>query len=159
MTKLQSYYDWLNEGTVNFDESFKIKVLSYDDFCLLPETYELAGDKKEDMKKYIDIIKNKHADMGDPKNKFHFIAAIKDNKQVYGFFYKQMKHSSDKLDIGFMIGSEGVGKYMFRAMRKLGPFTSFAKITNFTSLNIQMNNGAEIICITDSSPDKNNKVD
>lgn len=156
MEKFITYNQWLNEAHVLMDKEYKIIECSYQEFVALPKsTYKFVGDKGNEMKKAINDIKQIGGDFEKPSKHYRYLIALKNEKDVYGIFYKQVKGSNANYCDGYMVGSGGCSKFLLTGMRMLGPFNTFARIGNFKSLASQIKAGAEILALTDSAPDKN----
>ena len=154
-----SYRQWLNEAHLLLDYEFKIIECAYNEFIYLPGSYNFVGDKRKEMIREIKKIKEVEGDYANESKHYHYLIALKNEKDIYGIFYKQVKGSTTNYCDGYMVGSGGCANYLLRGMRMIGPFNTFSKISNFKSLASQMRNGAEILALTDSAPNKddNNK--
>ncbi len=148
---MKKYINFISE---NINE-VKIKELSYFDFINLCDTYKAIDYKDKSNNKIYDIIKSVKDNpniFSMKSNKYHFLAALK-GKEIIGVFYKQLGGNPDIYDDGYII-SNGAGQELLLEMRKLGSYTTFSNIGNIPSLKSQLKIGAEIICLTDSSPEK-----
>lgn len=156
---MKTYLNYIkeNEEQEKPEEKLKIIELSYFDFINLCNTYK-AIDHKDDYGFTIcDIINQVKEDpntFSNKSNKYHFLAAIKDDK-LLGVFYKQLIGNPETYDLGYII-SKGAGKELLLEMRKLGSYTTFSNISNIRSMKSQLKSGGEIICVCDNAPDKSN---
>jgi len=151
---MKNYNNFIKEEV---DNEIRIVELSYYDFINICDIYKSPDFKDSfgyDIPKIVQLVKEDpgKCNFASKSNKYHFLAAIQ-NKTLIGVFYKQLRGNPNLYDDGYII-SDGAGKQLLMAMRKIGPYTTFSKLSNIPSLKTQIQMGAEFICITDSSPDK-----
>jgi hypothetical protein len=155
---MKTYTDYIKENEEQKpEEKLKIIELSYFDFINLCNTYKAIDHKDKYGFTICDIIKQvkDNPDTFSTKsNKYHFLAAIKNN-ELLGIFYKQLIGNPETYDLGYII-SKGAGQELFYEMRKLGSYTTFSNISNIKSMKSQLKTGGEIIYVCDNSPDKSN---
>jgi hypothetical protein len=151
-----TYKQWLNEAQLLLDNEFKIIECAYNEFIYLPGKYNFVGDKKKEMLSTIKDIKEIGGEYASEGKHYHYLIALKKEKDIHGIFYKQVKGSTTNYCNGYMTGSGSCAKYLLQGMRMIGPFNTFSKISNFKSLASQIRSGAEILTLTDSTPDKEN---
>lgn len=151
---MKKYLNFINENDDLIDEDkLEVREFSYFDFINLCDVYKSIEHKDKDENticKIINDVKEDPKTFSKHSNKYHFLAAIKKRK-IHGIFYKQIIGNPDKYEMGFII-SKGVVRELFSAMQAIGSYTTFTNIENIPSIKSQLAMGAEIICITDNTP-------
>lgn len=149
---MKNFYNYIKENNET-----KIVELSFYDFINICDQYKAVEFKDKTGFTICDIVKqvkeyDEQYGFSNKSNKYHFLVAL-NNKNILGVFYKQLRGNPDIYDDGYII-SKGVGKELFNEMKKLGPYTTFSNISNIASIKSQLQMGGEIICLTDSAPEK-----
>lgn len=150
---MKTFTQHINEN----NENLKIIELSYFDFidlCNIYKSIDFKDDYDLSICDIINQVKNQPEEFSIKSNKYHFLAAIKDNKLI-GVFYKQLIGNPNIYDKGYII-SKKAGKELLRKMKSIGSFTTFSNVSNIPSMKSQLSVGAEIIYICDNPPDKSN---
>lgn len=132
----------------------KIIELSYFDFINICDIYDVVDYKDNYNYTICDIVNQvkESSEYSKHSNKYRFLVAL-ENKTIKGVFYKQLGGNPDIYDMGYII-SKGYGKILLKEMSKLGSYTTFSNISNIPSMKSQLSEGAEIICICDNPPNK-----
>ena len=136
-------------------KELKIIELSYFNFINLCDIYETVNIKDKyglTLCNIIKQVKDQPEIFSNKSNKYHFLAAIKNDK-LLGIFYKQLIGNPNTYDVGYII-SKGAAKELLSKMRKLGSYTTFSNINNIGSIKSQLAIGGKIICICDNAPNK-----
>jgi len=163
---MKNYINYIKENSddliISDINTLDIQELSYFDIINLCELDVLKIDKSFTDKNdwgYCDYIKSFRDNPHHFKhNNFHFLIAIK-NKNLVGLFYKKLNESKSIYGDGYILCSEkGTANKMFEAMKKNGSFTTFSNLENIASIKAQLKLNAEILCLSNSAPDKDTET-
>lgn len=135
----------------------KIIELSYSDFinlCNMYKDIDYRDKYNNSICDIIKIVKEKPKEFSSKTNKYHFLAALKNNI-IIGIFYKQLIGNPEIYDSGYII-SKGAGKELMTKMKNLGSYTTFSNLDNINSMKMQLSVGGEIKYICDHAPNKEN---
>ena len=165
---MKNYLNYIKENSddliISDINTLDIQELSYFDIINICELEELKIDKSFKDKNgndwgYCDYIKSfKDNPHHFNHNDFHFLIGIK-NKELVSLFYKKLNPSKNIYGDGYIISTEkGTANKMFLEMKKIGAFTTFSNLENIASIKAQLKLDAEILCLSDSAPDKDTET-
>jgi hypothetical protein len=149
---MKNYNNFIIENIENDDKIIELSYFDFIDICNVYKSIDFTDKNGNTICGIVDLVKKSPDIFSKKSNKYHFLAAIK-NKTVLGVFYKQLFGNREIYGDGYII-SKGKGKDLFDEMRKLGEYATFSNLNNIQSIKSQIEMGAEIICITDSIPNK-----
>jgi hypothetical protein len=106
--------------------------------------------------KYNNSFENLKSVSENEKFKKYIILLSIQNNEIIGYFYKFIRGDENYYDDGYIESKiKGLGSKLLLEMKKYGSYTTFCNIKNFSSLKMHLKaKPKKIICITDSSPDK-----
>jgi len=148
-----------SEELIKETSDLEIKELNYYDIINICNIETLKIDKEyEDQheRKYCDYVGDfiKYPQMFEKK--YTYLIGIKNNHLV-SLFYKVLNDNQNFYGDGYIISSKkGNANKMFMAMKERGSFTTFSNLDNIGSLKAQLKINAEILCLSDTPPDKDN---